>query len=69
MLENNRSSFHIADAVFFLGCYALSLFINLFLGFGKIAFGNFVIYSIAFCIFEIIKLIFIQNKILRFFFL
>lgn len=53
---------HISDAEIFLICYSISLSINLFLGFGQIAFGNLVIYSIIFGILEIIKILLLKWK-------
>ncbi|WP_191018250.1 hypothetical protein [Treponema zioleckii] len=62
MKKNNPLTLHIADAVIFTVCYMISLFVNWLLGFGKISFGNFVIYSIVFCLLEVIKILFLDKK-------
>lgn len=56
---NNR----IVDTFIFFCCYLVVLILNVFLGFGNIAFGNLVIYSIIFCALECMQLFLLPKKL------
>lgn len=58
----------INNVLIFSCCYIISLSINILLGFGKIEFGDFIIYSIIFGVLEIIQLLFLNIKIQLFLF-
>lgn len=51
------------EVLIFLCCYTVSLLINIILGFGSIAFGDLVVYSIIFCLLECIQLFLLNIKI------
>ena len=61
---------HILDAAIFFICYVISLSILLFLGFGRLASGNLMVYSIIFGILETVKILLLKWKarIILFFF-
>ena len=59
-----KNKMKIIDLIIFFGCYLFSLSINLILGFGKIAFGGLVLYSILFIILECLTLC-LFNKYLQ----
>jgi len=61
MIRNQKK--RIIEVLIFLCCYIFTLLINIILGFGSIAFGNLVVYSIIFCLLECIQLFFLNRKI------
>ncbi len=68
-MEKNKGAVHISDAIIFFICYLISLLFNCVLGFNRVAFGNIVIYSIIFGLFETGKILFFKwrNRIILFF--
>ena len=61
MIRNQKK--RIIEVLIFLCCCIFTLLINIILGFGSIAFGNLVVYSIIFCLLECIQLFFLNRKI------
>lgn len=60
-MTNLRS--RIIDVLIYFFSYAITLTINLFLGFGRLAFGNLVYYSAIFCLIECVELFFLNKKL------
>lgn len=53
----------VIDVILFLTCYLFSLVVNIILGFGKIAFGGLITYSIFFVILQCFQLFFFNKYI------